>query len=116
MSFFTMAKISVQNLLKKPATNMYPKKKREYFKNTRGAIVIEIDKCIFCGLCVRKCPTLALNVSKPEKIWEIQRIKCIICRNCVDVCPKKCLDTNSNYSQSVTQNDKNNLTEVFKGA
>ena len=43
-------------LFKKPATSGYPFNKREYPERTRGSIVIDIDGCIFCGLCEKKCP------------------------------------------------------------
>ena len=30
--------------------------KKEFPERTRGSIVIDIDNCIFCGLCEKKCP------------------------------------------------------------
>jgi len=71
---------------------MYPYEKREPMKDARGALgEIDIDACIFCGICERKCPAIAIKVNKEERSWEFNRLKCIVCNECVDVCPKKCL-------------------------
>ena len=92
MKIFTLAKMVIQSVFKAPATLMYPFKKREMVAPTRGSIVIEIDKCIYCSLCVKKCPPNALTVSKADRTWAIDRMMCISCSACVDVCPKKCLE------------------------
>ncbi len=102
MNLFRMAKTVTRSLFKGPATLMYPGKKRACGEITRGRIEIEIDQCIFCGLCGRKCPTGAINVSKEERQWSIDRLFCITCGSCVDVCPKKCLSMDSRYPPSVT--------------
>lgn len=88
---------------------MYPVRKREYYANTRGSIENRIENCIFCGVCVRKCPTKALEVSKDKKAWSIERFRCIACGACVDACPKKCLDMEGAY----TQPDVKKQTERF---
>ena len=92
VSMFNMLKNVIENLFSKPATRKYPFDKREPFANARGRISgIEIDKCIFCGICNRKCPADALIVNKIEKSWEIDPFKCVIGGLCVEVCPKKCI-------------------------
>lgn len=89
---FDMINSVVKNLFSKPATRAYPFEKREPFQNARGQISgIEMDKCIFCGICSRKCPADAIVVNKAEKSWEIDPFKCVICGVCVEVCPKKCI-------------------------
>jgi len=85
---------------------------RPFFKNTRGKVDIEIIKCIFCGICQKKCPTSAINVFKVEKKWEIDRLRCISCGLCVESCPKKCLSLNNQYPASMTERAK----EVFPDA
>lgn len=86
-----ISKTILKSLLGEPATAMYPARPREYPAGARGQLAIEIEKCIFCGLCAKKCPTRALKVSREKKAWEIDRLKCITCGACVDACPKKCL-------------------------
>lgn len=81
----------VKNLFRRPATRRYPFDKRASFELSRGHVEIEIEKCIFCGLCSRKCPADALLVEKPQKAWTIDPYKCVLCAACIEACPKKCL-------------------------
>jgi len=98
MSIMKFSSVVLKNLFSKPATRMYPFVKREFFLRTRGHIDIEVDKCIFCGICVKKCPTNAINVEKNKKLWAIERLRCIQCSACVDNCPKKCLHMKNEYT------------------
>jgi len=102
MKIFTMTKTVARNLAQGPATLMYPQRQRVYTPITRGRIENDIDKCIFCGLCARRCPTQAIVVGKEGKEWQIDRLKCCICNLCVEVCPVKCLATDNHYAPAVT--------------
>jgi ech hydrogenase subunit F len=88
----------MRGLGRKPATLMYPVIPREWTERTRGRIEIDIDACIFCGICSRKCPTNALAVNRDEKSWTVERMNCIQCSCCVDVCPKHCLVNEAGYT------------------
>ena len=103
MRIFVMAKTVIRNLLKGPATLMYPKRKRVYTRITRGRIENEIEKCIFCGLCGKRCPTYAITVSKENREWDIDCLKCCVCNLCVEICPVKCLSTDNHYFPPVTE-------------
>jgi formate hydrogenlyase subunit 6/NADH:ubiquinone oxidoreductase subunit I len=102
MGSFGIFKMVTGWALSKPATRLYPFVKREPYAGTRGSIEIDIQKCTFCTLCQKKCPTDAILVKRQEKIWEIDRLRCISCSACVDACPKNCLRMLTNYSPSVT--------------
>jgi formate hydrogenlyase subunit 6/NADH:ubiquinone oxidoreductase subunit I len=102
MGSFGIFKMVTGWAFQKPATRLYPFVKREPFAITRGSIAIDIQKCTFCTLCQKKCPTDALLVKRQEKIWEIDRLRCISCNACVDACPKNCLTMLTSYSPSVT--------------
>lgn len=95
---FKMVENIFKNLASKPATRMYPFEKREPFKDARGQIEgCEIEKCIFCSICQRKCPADAIVVNKAEKSWEINQFKCVICNACVEACPKKCIVASASH-------------------
>jgi ech hydrogenase subunit F len=103
MKWFTMTKTVTKNLVNGPSTLMYPKRKRVFTKITRGRVENDIDKCIFCSICSKRCPTYALVVTKESKEWEIDCLKCCTCNLCVEVCPKKCLSMDNHYSPPVTE-------------
>jgi formate hydrogenlyase subunit 6/NADH:ubiquinone oxidoreductase subunit I len=93
MKFATMLKIMIRNLIQGPVTRKYPYEEREPFPGERGVVIMpDESKCIYCGICARKCPSNALTVTRtPEKMWKYERFRCILCGACVDTCPKKCL-------------------------
>ena len=103
MKIFSMSKTVTRNLLHGPATLMHPQKQRVFPAITRGKIENTVNKCIFCGLCGKRCPTSAITVSKENKEWEIDRLKCCICNLCVEVCPTHCLSTDNHYASPVTE-------------
>jgi formate hydrogenlyase subunit 6/NADH:ubiquinone oxidoreductase subunit I len=111
---FDMLGNILKNLFSKPATRMYPIEKREPYKDTRGQIGIDIDACIFCGICSKKCPSDAIDVNRNDKSWEIDPYKCIICGVCTEVCPKKCLRTDEEYSPSVYCKEKAKFVQQQK--
>lgn len=99
MKLLTFAKTELHNLFSKPATRLYPQQERVYPQRTRGHIENDIDTCVFCGLCSKKCPTGAITVNRAEKSWSIQRFSCIQCGYCVESCPKNCLSMHQSYTQ-----------------
>lgn len=112
---FDMLGNVLKNLTSKPATRKYPYEKREPFKNSRGQISgIEIDKCIFCGICSKKCPSDAIVVNKAEKSWEIDQFKCVICAACTEACPKKCIIMEEQHKTSVYTKDKQKFVQQPK--
>lgn len=100
----------MSSLFKKPATLMYPVIPRKWQERTRGHIEVDMEACILCGICSKKCPTNAIEVSRDEKTWSIERMQCIQCSCCVEVCPKKCLFNKNEY----TTPDVNKITDTFK--
>jgi formate hydrogenlyase subunit 6/NADH:ubiquinone oxidoreductase subunit I len=101
--FFGISKTITRSLLGKPATLMHPQRPREYSAATRGRVENEIERCIFCRLCEKNCPTDAILVNKEKKEWQIDSLKCCTCRRCVEVCPKTCLLMRNVYFPSVTE-------------
>ncbi len=99
-------------LFKNPATYGYPYNKKEFPERTRGHIVIDIDNCIFCGLCEKKCPSAAIKVDRNKGTWSIDRMGCVQCENCVVGCPKKVLSSDVNYTQPSTTKTVDTFTKA----
>lgn len=109
MAVMKFAGYVLNKLFRKPSTLMYPIRKREFFDRTRGHIDIEINTCIFCGICSKKCPTGAIGTDRNAKTWDIERLKCIQCGFCVEACPKKCLSMGNSY----TMPSEGSIKDVF---
>lgn len=111
----------IKQLFRKPATNCFPVK---YYpsKTTitdlvkkvqdgevkinspvtipekyRGKIVFDREKCIGCRLCIRVCPSRAIQFIPEEKKIKIRIDRCIFCSQCNDVCPVNCLHMSENF-------------------
>jgi formate hydrogenlyase subunit 6/NADH:ubiquinone oxidoreductase subunit I len=91
----------LKNLLKKPFTIDYPRKKSVVSKNFRGKIHVERKKCIGCFLCQVNCPTGAIVVNKKSKKAEVDEGLCILCSMCSEVCPVKCIHFTNEYETAV---------------
>ena len=85
--------------LKKPVTRPYPAKPRTVFAGSRGAIDMDPDVCIYCGLCQKRCPANAITVTrKPNpNSWTVNPYACILCNYCVEVCPVHCIRMETTY-------------------
>ncbi|WP_243281582.1 4Fe-4S binding protein [Clostridium sp. D53t1_180928_C8] len=99
MSVMKFTKTIIKNLLSPSVTTSYPKEKKESYELTRGHIEVNIENCVYCGLCSRKCPTGAIIVNRESNDWEIDRLKCIQCGYCVESCPKKCIEMKNEYTK-----------------
>lgn len=57
-----------------------------------GKLQCDLEVCIYCGICVKNCPSDALFVDRKEKVWKVDYEACSNCGICVEKCPKKCLE------------------------
>ena len=102
----------ISNLFSKPATRNYPFFVRDNFEKTRGELVNDIERCIFCGSCSRKCPSQCLTVSKEGTVgtWKLEFFACIGCGVCVDSCPVSCLSQKTSHRLVAVVRDVITLT------
>ena len=113
-----MIKQVLGSLFKKPATTQYPfhKKTLDVPARFRGKLKFYAEKCIGCKMCMRDCPSNAINIKKiADKVFEaeIDLGKCIYCAQCVDSCPKKVLEATREFE--LAKLDRNKLKVVFRG-
>ncbi len=100
-----MTKTVLKNLMTKYATRLYPFEKKEAYKDARGELKINLDKCIFCGVCKMRCPSQCIKVDKEAKTWEVDPFSCVYCGICVDACPVKCLYQENQYLAPAEEKD-----------
>ena len=89
----------VSALFRKPVTKKSFTKADEFvpvFDNYRGKIQLDADLCIGCLLCIRSCPTGAINAIENKKV-RIQIDKCLFCGQCKENCPKKAITFSSDF-------------------
>ena len=90
MGVFKLAGMTLKSLFTKAPTRKYPYETREPFERSRGSVeMLDIKSCIYCGMCVRKCPANSIEVDKANETWTHYPYKCIACDACVAACPKK---------------------------
>ncbi len=97
----SMLKSTLKNLFSRPVTVLYPYEKADIPETNRGRVVWDLQKCIWCRLCEKNCPTLAIVTDKEHKTQTIVRARCIACRTCVDVCPTNTITMEPKYSEAV---------------
>jgi formate hydrogenlyase subunit 6/NADH:ubiquinone oxidoreductase subunit I len=84
----------------KPATVCYPFEKVEPPEDFRGKLKYDAEKCIGCKICMRDCPSGAIEIEKvAEKKFKavVYLDRCIFCGQCTDSCPKNALACTKNF-------------------
>lgn len=110
-----MVRQVLESVFKKPATMNYPAEKGVTPERFRGEIKFDPSKCIGCKICVKDCPSNAIEIKKVgEKEFElsIDLAKCIYCGQCADSCPKKAIELTRQFE--LAQLDSNKLKVTFR--
>ena len=104
----------LRNFIGHRATRRYPAEVRTPYAGVRGELVNNIDECIFCGTCARKCPAQCLTVDKNEATWEMEFFACVNCGACADACPTKSLSFKGPHRPVTDQRSTIRLKGVVK--
>ena len=108
-----MLKQVLSSIFKKPATTKYPLTKATMPDKFRGKIIFYPERCIGCQMCVRDCPSRAIEIRKVgDKKFEchIDLGKCIYCAQCVDSCVKKALEATKEFELASLDRSKLKVT------
>ena len=57
----------------------------------RGKIAYDKENCTGCQMCIRVCPTKAIEFIPEEKKVKIFVSRCCFCAQCTEICPKNVL-------------------------
>lgn len=90
---------SLRNLFSKPATRLYPAVPADIQPDCRGRIEYDMTKCIWCMMCSRRCPTVAIESDKAAQTHRVFRMRCIACGACVDACPTDAISFREHYQE-----------------
>jgi len=114
-----IVKVLLRQLLQTPATNKFPAKYAP--KSTiqfldkvkkgklrlippipvppkfRGKILYDREKCTGCQLCLKVCPTKAIEFIPEEKKVKIFVARCCFCAQCNDICPTNALSMTDEF-------------------
>lgn len=79
-------------------TVQYPEEQHTIPERFHGKFVLDVDKCIACGLCANACPNKVINIKK-QKVGKKQFLTdyvmnvqyCMFCGLCVESCNKGAL-------------------------
>lgn len=102
MGGFKLGKMTLGGLFKKPETLLYPVQTKTPPPGLKGHVVNDVDTCILCGICQKRCPCGAIVVDKAARTWSIDRFRCVQCGSCVRECPKHCLAMEPTYTPPAT--------------
>ena len=95
-------------LFKKPATLLYPAQKATMPKGFRGRLSFWPERCVYCKLCMKDCPSEAIQINKlGEKQYEaiVNLGRCLFCGQCVQSCNKDALEMTTNYELAVGKSE-----------
>ena len=98
--------ITLKRFFGRPNTVQYPDERLPMTARFRGgALTLDINRCIACGLCAMACPNqaigLATTVDESKKKSLTSYIHhtglCLYCNLCLEACPAKALTWDQNY-------------------
>lgn len=83
------------------STVKYPFAPAEIAPGARGKPVYNYSFCIACGACASVCPsnaiTIANDLEKGNRKWEIFYGRCIYCGRCEEVCPTEAITLSTDF-------------------
>ncbi|MDF1500124.1 MAG: 4Fe-4S binding protein [Anaerolineales bacterium] len=96
MKFGTLLQDLARSAVHNPITEKYPFEVRATPARLRGRLNWDAENCIGCGLCVKDCPSQAIElivIDKKTKQFQLfyHLNRCTFCAQCVYSCRQECL-------------------------
>lgn len=96
----TMIGDVLRSIFRRPITQQYPFVRTEAPPRFRGKLNYDPEKCAGCMLCVKDCPSDAIELITIDKVAKkfVMRYhadRCTYCAQCVLSCRFKCLEMSS---------------------
>ncbi len=100
MKIGTMLNDVFRSFLNKPVTQIYPVERTETPERLRGKVKWDAARCSGCQLCVKDCPSGALELitldRANKRFLMLYRLDCCTyCAQCVHSCRSKCFEMDS---------------------
>lgn len=111
MKFGTMLKDIIDSFFKKSATQLYPFEKLKPPERYRGALYYDPKACTGCSLCVRDCPSKAIELVILDRaakrfVLKYHADRCVYCGQCVVNCKFKCMGmTNDDWEHAALKKE-----------
>lgn len=96
----TMLTDVLESSLAKSATQLYPVEKIAPPARYRGELFFDPTACTGCKLCVKDCPSNAIDLTILDRaakryVMEYHKDRCVYCGQCVINCKFQCLSMSS---------------------
>jgi formate hydrogenlyase subunit 6/NADH:ubiquinone oxidoreductase subunit I len=97
MKIGTMLGDVFRSFFKRPATQLYPFERNPTPERFRGKLVWDPAKCSGCQLCIKDCPSEAIELIVLDKVnkkfvMRYHQDRCTYCAQCVVSCRFACLE------------------------
>lgn len=98
----------LRSLRKKPITLRYPFERVAPPEGLRGKHSWDMEKCIGCGICVRDCPSFAIEMIGKGLTAEFKVYldRCTFCAQCQESCPKEAIKLTTEYELAAYNHDQ----------
>lgn len=91
---------TIRSLFQKPATQLYPFEREDTPDRLRGKLRWNPENCTGCCLCVKDCPSDAIEIITLDKkakkfVMRYHADRCTFCAQCVQNCRFNCISLSS---------------------
>jgi formate hydrogenlyase subunit 6/NADH:ubiquinone oxidoreductase subunit I len=99
----------IRSLFKRPATERYPFVKQQSPEHLRGKLHWDPEKCSGCCLCMKDCPSKAIEVITIDKankrfVMRYHEDRCTYCAQCVQNCRFNCIEMSNDQWELASAN------------